>query len=394
MSYSLKDFLSQESIDDTDVVDSELTEEENDELQEAVEETDAIHRDIEAARSDAERLDAVGEQLAIQEEVADKIAEQNDGKLPEDAAAMLETSRRVAVAAVGVDPDSEEGQELVSVESIQSRFDGTWLSMEEEAKKTGLMSRIKESIKKIWEWIKEKISALIEWISKATNIIPKRLKTHYNAIKSMSDDDFKAKINSLDDDTTSPIIQNGKIGDLGKLTDEVTNYVTGGFTSLLMIREQGPEHFSQTGNGVLKDVVFKAFEGRWEKFSVVINGEKYSFASKDEPYSLKHESVEQGRIKDITRSELLNALNQGISTRNKINALAEKGKASSNKAGDKLSKDDTALGKELSNIAKNLTFTYSVLSKALLDHQRSLLKLAGRLAPRKPKKNKKTENQE
>lgn len=215
----------------------EATAEEEAELEEAEEQANLAREEAEQSIEESETAERVVEELETQNEAIANIREQNNGVLPQEAAAGFEAARRMAAIAVGENPDEGDGAELVDEPGLESMVNGATLSLEEDKNKS-MIQKIKDGIKKAWEWVKDKFNSFVTWLSKITNIIPKVLKERYNKIKALSDDEVAAGLAKLSEDKLNKynaIILDGKLVDLAKLTDmanKTTSVILGNITRL------------------------------------------------------------------------------------------------------------------------------------------------------------------
>lgn len=406
MSYSLESFLNGKKSYIVDLESIEdITEQEKEEAAEASASVDVIRQELDAASSDYDRLSATTEELETQEEIANEIASRNGGKLPEETAAMLETSRRIAAASVGIDPDSEEGKRVISSESIVSRVDGTYyngFSLEaENEKKEGIIAKIKDTLIKIWEWIKEKVKAFVSWISKIFTFIPKRFKDVIKKLESVSEDDFKKVLDRMVSRgyKSKALKSDGTIHDLTQQTEKVDEFINkryGGFFGSLIA------HYKLYSADTTDDLktkekyileVKKSAESKLNNWTVVLDGtgfftttvkddnsveivdDYYISAREDGPYTPK-----QG----LTKADVINALSIGMGVGNKIDNLSKNYSVRINDSENMFNKIVTD-SKSLNNLTlkyfKNSTAVFTALVQRLVKQEEALITFAKQFLP-------------
>lgn len=217
MSSFMKQFISKESLEGVVEEVGEITPEEEVELVEATAEAEFVRRDVEQAVEASDRVAAVQEELQAQNEVAEGIMEANGGQLPMEAAAGIEAGRRAAAVALGVDPESEEGQAIVDQPQIDAMVRGEALpATEDDNKSKGLIA----TIMKIWDYIVSKAKQFKNWIVKAFSITPKKSKATYAKLKALTDEEFKKGLDFIKSDKDNAE-KYGKLFVDGKLANMV-----------------------------------------------------------------------------------------------------------------------------------------------------------------------------
>ena len=178
--------LEQEVINDVEITDEDAVE--------VAGETESARQEAEALGSEVERAIAVHDELENQNDTLAEIVEEK-GEVTPEVAAVVEVARRTAAAGLGLDPD-EEGQDLVNTAGLESMVaDKNMISLE-EAKKSS--KSLWEKIKGLWQAFVQRCKDFWNWLMKMTNFIDKKYKAAYEAIRSMSDEDFEAKVKELD----------------------------------------------------------------------------------------------------------------------------------------------------------------------------------------------------
>lgn len=378
----LKQYISNEGFalgleDDTVTVDDEV------QVAEAMGEANAVRQEIENTADDIEKADTVANELELQNDAMAGMAEENGGVIPEQAAAGFELARRAAVAAVGVDPDSEEGEEAVDAAGLESYSKGLISLEEAQEKNKGFLQKIKDSVIAAWKWIVEKVKAFLRWVGKITNILPKKFRESYNLIKDMEDkafDEALDKYTSTDEgkEKAARLMANGKLVDIGDVTSDVSNFIDGcemgfidsvkfGYNAIRADKayeqldaEAYNEYSAKAAIIMMKHIKTKHGE------EVTVNGTKYTIQARGGKFDIKEESV----IKDVkakfTRKELLDSLNQGIIAEKLFDrAVKSIEKIEKNKEADKLSAsaESPLTGKYASIIFRQVSKTTSLSIK-------------------------------
>lgn len=321
MSSFMKQFISKESLEEgvVEAVD-DITPEEEVELVEANAEAEFVRRDIEQAGEAFERVRAVQDELQAQNEVAEGIMEANGGQLPMEAAAGIEAGRRAAAVALGLDPESEEGQAIVDQPQIDAMVRGeSQPATEDDNKSKGLIA----TLKKIWTWIVEKFKAGIKWISKATNIIPKKFKDVYVKLKAMSDEDFNKVVEQYKDDEEiakrySNLFENGKLIDLddkSKMVKKLIDASKLGMVDSVTYAHNSAKQTEESSNKLveLAAKTVQRFKSAVGKDTFTLNGYTFGFEIVGTDVTLKKEELPKlSKVPVFTRKDALSSVNVGL----------------------------------------------------------------------------------
>lgn len=409
----LKQYISNEGFvlgleDDTVTVDDEV------QVAEAMGEANAVRQEIENTADDIEKADAVANELELQNDAMAGMAEENGGAIPEQAAAGFELARRAAVAAVGVDPDSEEGEEAVDAAGLESYVKGLISLEEAQEKNKGFLQKIKDSIKAAWNWIVEKIKAFTRWVSKITNILPKKYRAAYNAIKELSDDAFDRGLTSV---LSSPeqrekllrLIVNGKIADISDVSDAVGKFVKGcdlgyiaaiKFTYNFARGQAGDDGVTEDKEEFQRKALLQIVESVRKHVgdTVVVNGSEYRLSMKGANIDFEVKDVVGKSDPKFSRKDMLDALNQGLISE-KLYERATKAVEDIEKNGEVKKFADKGLDKSNGKYAQKV-FTYisKVTGQAiklhheLTAHRNNLVSMAKIIATEANRKEDKKEN--
>lgn len=319
MSSFMKQFISKESLEGNVVEEvQDITPEEEVELVEANAEAELVRRDIEQAVEASERVIAVQEELQAQNEVAEGIMEANGGQLPMEAAAGIEAGRRAAAIALGLDPESEEGQAIVDQPQIDAMVRGeAQPATEDDNKQKGFIA----TLKKIWAWVVEKSKKFWGWINKVTKIVPKKYKATIAKLKSITDEEFNAgleKIKANDEASAKfgKVFYNGKLVAVDKLTAETAKLQVFLQTGLTAAAKDVLNTLKTTEAQAIKNAEFlaKAKEVIQKELNgapkeLYMDGKLLSITVDSNITIKKDEHVE--KVGSVSRKEALDTLNVG-----------------------------------------------------------------------------------
>lgn len=136
----------------------EVVEVDTTELDETAKRIDEGIGELQEVNDEVDRLRVAQDNLQLQNQVMSTIvSDREDGKLTEQEQVLAQVGRRAIVSSLGIDPDSEEGQEYV--EEIDSSPIAT-----EDAEQQGLGKRLLETVKNGFKWILEKLSSFGQYI--------------------------------------------------------------------------------------------------------------------------------------------------------------------------------------------------------------------------------------
>lgn len=338
---------------------SELTAQEEVELAEAQGGAESVRKDIEAGAGDIEHATMAASELELQNEAMTAIADENGGTLSPETAAGFELARRAVVASVGIDPDTEQGEELVDSQSLESLSNGSISVEDVKDKAKNFLTKIKDGIKKIWKWIVDKIKQFLNWLDKITNIIPKKFKKAYDAVSNMTDKEFDDAIAVIA--VKSPkykaqgqaLVINGKLMDPKEVSQNIADFVDSGklgiFDAIKFSYSKLKDEISSKGDKEARKSMLKIYMEHFKSVigkNVSVNGTTYRIDYSDETgieiIEDTYES-ENAQLSKIKRKDLLDALNQGTISE-KLFARAQKSlkELENNKEADKLTSDENA----------------------------------------------------
>lgn len=167
------------SLENQDVLDDNtpVTPEEEAAADVAAAEAEVVRQEVENNVEQVERAEAVVDELeGTNEALAGVVAQSPDGTIPAETAAMVEAQRRTAAAALGLDPETGAGAELVDNPGLEGLVNGT-ISLEEATEKNKTMiEKIRGFIKKIADAIKAGWERFKGFIAKVLDVLPKQIK--------------------------------------------------------------------------------------------------------------------------------------------------------------------------------------------------------------------------
>lgn len=363
---------------------------------EALGEANAVRQDIENTAADIERGAAVADELELQNDALQAVAEENGGTIPESTAAGFELARRAAVTAVGIDPESEEGVDAVDAAGLESYAKGLISLEEAQEKNKGFLQKIKDGLKAAWKWIVEKVKAFIKWVGKITNILPKKFRSTYNDVKAMTDEAFDRGLASMlsaanEREKLLRLIVNNKIADLADVSSNVADFLEGCklgiFASIkfgynvgrgdnALTKEEGEEFYRKAAIQALDNIRKKAGD------TVVVNGIEYRISAKGGKFEVEEKTAYKDTNPSFSRKDMLDSLNQGIISEKLFERAAKHiEEIEKNKEAEKLTEkaDNPAHGKYLRHlfaIASKLTATSIKLHHELTAHRNNLVNVA------------------
>ena len=147
------------------------------EAEEALAEAETQEDEIQEENQNVERLETAAKEIELQNEVAQNLVEdREDGKLTETEQTALQLARRATVAGLGIDPESEEGDE-----AIQEVTDTPAETAATEAMgdKETFLKKVVAGAKKALTWLFEKIGNFFSWALQALNKIGNGAKAKY-----------------------------------------------------------------------------------------------------------------------------------------------------------------------------------------------------------------------
>ena len=156
----------------TESVQTELSMEEIavaiEEAEEALAEAETQEDEIQEENQNVERLETAAKEIELQNEVAQNLVEdREDGKLTETEQTALQLARRATVAGLGIDPESEEGDEAISeVTDTPAETAATEAIDDKET----FLKKVVAGAKKALTWLFEKIGNFFAW---ATQVLAK-----------------------------------------------------------------------------------------------------------------------------------------------------------------------------------------------------------------------------
>lgn len=165
----------------TESVQTELSMEEIavaiEEADEALADAETQEDEIQEENQNVERLETAAKEIELQNEVAQNLVEdREDGKLTETEQTALQLARRATVAGLGIDPESEEGDEAISeVTDTPAETAATEATDDKET----FLKKVVKGAKKALAWLFEKIGNFFSWALQALNKIGNGAKAKY-----------------------------------------------------------------------------------------------------------------------------------------------------------------------------------------------------------------------
>lgn len=150
----------------TESVQTELSMEEIavaiEEAEEALAEAETQEEEIQEENQNVERLETAAKEIELQNEVAQNLVEdREDGKLTETEQTALQLARRATVAGLGIDPESEEGDEAIQEVTDTPAETAATEAMDD---KETFLKKVVAGAKKALSWLFEKINNFFSWV--------------------------------------------------------------------------------------------------------------------------------------------------------------------------------------------------------------------------------------
>nr|DAT18098.1 MAG TPA: hypothetical protein [Caudoviricetes sp.] len=299
--------LGLEDIDTT--TDVEVTPEEEQAADEAVQQAENVRQEAEDIADQAGRAVDVVNELDVQNDAIKGVMETNGGTLPPEAAAGFQAARRMAAVAVGMNPDEGVGEELVDEAGLESMTNGVMSLEANEKAKDGIW----EAVKRMFKGLRERVMNFIEWLSKFFTIIPKRYKTKINQLKEMEDSAFDAAVERIDEnaEVRKWLTPKGVLMDFNTLSKKVENYMeeakVGFFEGRKLNSLIDDKKIDEAKK--LHDSIFARFAGRPLEIGVYTHMSKF----KEGVFTAERTEVAAFNKKlTFTRTDLINALSIGL----------------------------------------------------------------------------------
>lgn len=147
------------------------------EAEEALAEAETQEDEIQEENQNVERLETAAKEIELQNEVAQNLVEdREDGKLTETEQTALQLARRATVAGLGIDPESEEGDEAISEVTDTPAETAATEAMDD---KETFLKKVVAGAKKALSWLFEKINNFFSWALQALNKIGNGAKAKY-----------------------------------------------------------------------------------------------------------------------------------------------------------------------------------------------------------------------
>mgnify|MGYP006967628427 CR=1 FL=1 len=168
----------------TESVQTELSMEEIavaiEEAEEALAEAETQEDEIQEENQNVERLETAAKEIELQNEVAKNLVEdREDGKLTETEQTALQLARRATVAGLGIDPESEEGDEAISEVTDTPAETAATEAMDD---KETFLKKVVAGAKKALSWLFEKIGNFFAWATQALVKIGNGAKAKYTKL--------------------------------------------------------------------------------------------------------------------------------------------------------------------------------------------------------------------
>lgn len=353
LSIESEDVLAEAAEDVTDV-----------EAVEAAEEAESARQEAEAIGDEIVRAGEVTEQLETQNEAITNIVEQTGG-LSEEAATGFDLARRATVAGLGLDPDEGVGAEVVDQAGLESMVVNRGLVSLEANQQA--QSGIWATIKKLWNKFVEKCKAAFKWFIRLFSFVDKKYKQALFAVKDMSEEEYKAKMDKAQGfwnnifrtngngelrGVVAFIDPNGKLFDINKEGKEAIAVVKNITQAMTKGIEKGFNELASTSEGAAKsDRVVKAhavkavadasknitigrynydFKTATNAFDSDVDTNKKGIKSKLKFFS-KTTSKQSARSVNVSKKELENALSAGILMVKEVTRMNQDCEADKNK---------------------------------------------------------------
>lgn len=147
------------------------------EAEEALAEAETQEDEIQEENQNVERLETAAKEIELQNEVAQNLVEdREDGKLTETEQTALQLARRATVAGLGIDPESEEGDEAISEVTDTPAETAATEAMDD---KETFLKKVVAGAKKALAWLFEKIGNFFAWATQALAKIGNGAKAKY-----------------------------------------------------------------------------------------------------------------------------------------------------------------------------------------------------------------------
>jgi hypothetical protein len=193
----------------TESVQTELSMEEIavaiEEAEEALAEAETQEDEIQEENQNVERLETAAKEIELQNDVAqDLVANREDGKLTETEQTALQLARRATVAGLGIDPESEEGDEAIQEVTDTPAETAATEAMDD---KETFLKKVVAGAKKALAWLFEKIDNFFSWALQVLAKIGNGAKAKYTkllkALESAKPEDEAAFIKAQEEYTFS-----------------------------------------------------------------------------------------------------------------------------------------------------------------------------------------------
>ena len=147
------------------------------EAEEALAEAETQEDEIQEENQNVERLETAAKEIELQNEVAQNLVEdREDGKLTETEQTALQLARRATVAGLGIDPESEEGDEAISEVTDTPAETAATEAMDD---KETFLKKVVAGAKKALTWLFEKIGNFFAWATQSLAKIGNGAKAKY-----------------------------------------------------------------------------------------------------------------------------------------------------------------------------------------------------------------------
>lgn len=214
-------YFKQQLIASLEGVDTNVSLEES---MEAAYQVSHILNEIKNETTSMERCESILKELTMQNVAIESIVNAN-GKLTENEAGAFEAARRSAAIALGLSVDSFGGKRLidnVGLESMVINKDRVSLEASKE-----IIAKIKETLKKIWEWMVKKYKELVLFLRKSIKYYQSSFNSAYEAIYKLSDEEYNAAVENLRDDLEDGQLNHrGKLVEIQPIVTKIKNFLT------------------------------------------------------------------------------------------------------------------------------------------------------------------------
>ena len=147
------------------------------EAEEALAEAETQEDEIQEENQNVERLETAAKEIELQNDVAqDLVANREDGKLTETEQTALQLARRATVAGLGIDPESEEGDEAIQEVTDTPAETAATEAMDD---KETFLKKVVAGAKKALSWLFDKISNFFSWVIQSLAKIGNGAKAKY-----------------------------------------------------------------------------------------------------------------------------------------------------------------------------------------------------------------------